>query len=185
MVRHRPTLVLNKHWVPIDVTNVMRALCKLADGNARAVNLEDFSTHDLDSWTRVGFREAVALVRGGSYDVPAPDVIILTRYDRVPVRKPAFSRANVIKRDRGACQYCGLRDHAARLTIDHVLPRSRGGATVWSNCVAACVACNRRKNDRTPEEARMRLAKPPAQPVWMPPRPWEDEARWARFVQGH
>ncbi|MCZ7646949.1 MAG: HNH endonuclease [Planctomycetota bacterium] len=184
MVLERPTLVLNKHWTPIDVTSVLRALCKLVDGHARAVRLEDYSTHDFASWTRVACAPDSPRVRTATCDLLAPEVIVLTFYDRVPERKPAFSRYNVLRRDGYTCQYCGAHLPAHKLTVDHVLPRAQGGCSVWANCVAACVPCNRRKRDRTPETAGMALRSRPARPEQLPPRIVHHEPRWAPFVLG-
>ena len=103
-----------------------------------------------------------------------------------PATAVAFSRRNVARRDHHTCQYCGVQPGSDQITIDHVLPRSRGGASSWTNCVAACAACNAGKADRTPEQAGMRLRKTPVRPLW---RPWfaAREAQvesWSRFL-GH
>ena len=101
-----------------------------------------------------------------------------------PPRPSTFSRRNVAKRDHHTCQYCGAQPGWEPITIDHVLPRSRGGASSWTNCVAACVACNARKADRTPEQAGMRLRKTPVRPLWKPLFAAR-EARvesWSRFL---
>jgi 5-methylcytosine-specific restriction endonuclease McrA len=79
-----------------------------------------------------------------------------------------FSRRNVFKRDRFRCQYCRKRCESEDLTIDHVVPRSQGGTSCWMNCVLACIECNKRKADRTPEQAAMPLYKQPVQPQWKP-----------------
>ncbi len=93
-------------------------------------------------------------IRGGRVDLPEPRVIRLLRYVFVPFKAERVTRHKILRRD-GCCQYCG--HIAGPLTIDHVLPRSRGGGTTWENCVAACLPCNQRKDDRTPREAGMRL----------------------------
>ena len=93
-------------------------------------------------------------IRGGRVDLPEPRVIRLLRYVFVPFKAERVTRHKILRRD-GRCQYCGRT--AGPLTIDHVLPRSRGGGTTWENCVAACLPCNQRKDDRTPREAGMRL----------------------------
>ena len=93
-------------------------------------------------------------LRAASLDLPEPRVIRLLRYVFVPFRAARATRHRILQRD-GRCQYCGAANTA--LTVDHLLPRSRGGATTWENCVAACLPCNQRKGDRTPREARMRL----------------------------
>jgi len=92
---------------------------------------------------------------------PWPSVVRLKRYVRVPYRKVLLTRRNVIRRDQHRCAYCGS---AERLTIDHVLPKSRGGPDTWENLVAACTACNNRKGNRTPEEAGFVLRRRPFRP---------------------
>lgn len=93
-------------------------------------------------------------LRAASLDLPEPRVIRLLRYVFVPFRAARATRQRILQRD-GRCQYCGGANRP--LTVDHLLPRCRGGATTWDNCVAACLPCNQRKGDRTPQEARMRL----------------------------
>jgi 5-methylcytosine-specific restriction endonuclease McrA len=93
---------------------------------------------------------------------------VLRHYDRLPLAAVTFSRRNVAKRDHSTCQYCGAQPGADDLTIDHVVPRSQGGQSSWTNCVAACLDCNARKADRTPEQAGMRLRKVPSRPEWKP-----------------
>ncbi|MFB9238384.1 HNH endonuclease [Plantactinospora siamensis] len=96
---------------------------------------------------------------------PMPTVVRLTSYVVTRWRHsrgPAWSRAGVLARDARRCGYCGR----AASTVDHVLPRSRGGANTWLNTVAACGGCNQRKGDRTPSEARMPLRTAPAVPTW-------------------
>ena len=92
----------------------------------------------------------------------------LSRYDRMPANAVTFSRRNVAKRDHHACQYCGAQPGWEAITIDHVVPRALGGASSWTNCVAACSRCNARKADRTPEQAGMHLRRRPTRPDWKP-----------------
>ncbi len=100
-------------------------------------------------------------VRSPSTQFPWPSIVRLRGYVRVPYKRIMISRKNVLRRDRFRCQYCGSRD---RLTIDHVMPKSRGGRDTWENLVAACTPCNNRKGSRTPEEAGMRLLSKPYRP---------------------
>lgn len=94
-----------------------------------------------------------------------PSVIVLREYVHVPyVRSKAPSKRNVYRRDGHRCQYCGCQLTARNASIDHVLPRSRGGKCSWVNMVSACKPCNRKKSNRTPDEAGMRLMKPPVVP---------------------
>lgn len=94
-----------------------------------------------------------------------PSVIVLREYVRVPyIRSKAPSKRNVYKRDGHTCQYCGCHLNTKNGSIDHVVPRSRGGSCTWGNMVSACKPCNRKKSNRTPEEAGMKLLKTPVTP---------------------
>jgi len=116
------------------------------------------------------------VLRSERVTLPVPLVIRLVYYVRVPHRLgPPLTRRTVLARDRYTCQYCGspwpatggAQPGKRHLTVDHVLPRCRGGQTTWDNVVAACEPCNRRKGDRTPEEAGMRLLSRPARPRYV------------------
>ncbi|MFN8358474.1 MAG: HNH endonuclease [Candidatus Kapaibacterium sp.] len=93
---------------------------------------------------------------------PFPSVIRLSAYIRVPFKKIELSRKNILRRDNYRCQYCG--SSSTPLTLDHIIPKSRGGSESWENLVAACVKCNNRKGSRTPEEAQMKLLSIPKRP---------------------
>jgi 5-methylcytosine-specific restriction endonuclease McrA len=97
-----------------------------------------------------------------------PRVILLLAYDRLPRRHVRFSRFNIYSRDRNTCQYCGIVFSRTDLNLDHVVPRSQGGTSRWENVVCSCHACNRKKGGRTPEQAGMRLLRPPRRPEWTP-----------------
>jgi 5-methylcytosine-specific restriction endonuclease McrA len=103
------------------------------------------------------------VVHSPSHEFRVPSVISLKEF--IPLsRRPAFTRFNVFLRDSFACQYCSDSYPANDLTFDHVVPRSRGGRTVWANVVTACTNCNLRKSNRLPKEARMFPRTPPDQP---------------------
>ena len=103
-------------------------------------------------------------VRAPSWRMRLPSVISLKAY--VPkARRPAFTRFNVFLRDSFSCQYCGIHQRSENLTFDHVVPRSRGGGTNWSNVVAACASCNLRKGNRTAVQSRMHPRNPPRMPT--------------------
>jgi 5-methylcytosine-specific restriction endonuclease McrA len=97
-----------------------------------------------------------------AYNIPA--VVRLQKYINVPYRGVELSRNNIFKRDAHECQYCGSKKD---LSLDHVLPRSKGGGSNWKNLVTACKACNARKGDCTPEEANMPLANRPYKPSYL------------------
>jgi len=110
-----------------------------------------------------------AVVRSPSLSLPVPAVVRLRRYLRVPRRGVPFTRKNLLIRDDHQCQYCLEVLRPGELTLDHVIPRSRGGRRSWENLVAACVRCNRRKANRTPREANMVLERRPRRPPALAP----------------
>lgn len=168
LILDEKTLVLNRSWHAIHVTTVRRALVLLYQNLAKVVSPDTFEMHDFASWTDLAEARAQSCVKTVTLRVPIPEVIVLRGYDGVPTRRVAFSRRNIYRRDRYTCQYCGRRRPSEDLSIDHVIPRSRGGRTSWTNCALACLRCNVRKGNRTVEEAGMRLRSTPAEPDWVP-----------------
>ncbi len=162
------SLVLNRSWLAIATTPVLRALGLLYSGAAKAIRPDTYELHGFDSWADLAVHPDEPHVKTVRLTIRIPEVIVLTNYDGVPVQTVVFTRRNIYKRDRNTCQYCGVRPGTSELTIDHIMPRSRGGKSTWENCVLACVRCNRRKADRTPHEAGLRLARPPVRPQWAP-----------------
>jgi 5-methylcytosine-specific restriction endonuclease McrA len=167
-ILQRPTLVLNRYWQPVNVATVQKALVLLARDAARVVDPEHFQLYNWDDWIRQPPRGDEPAIRGVTLRLRVPEVVTLTHYERTPAGHVTFSKRNVFKRDRLTCQYCGIQPGRDELTLDHVTPKSRGGATSWENCVLACLECNRRKADRTPEQAGMKLRRRPARPTWKP-----------------
>src|SRR5207302_522589 len=161
-VLERPTLVLNRNWQPIHVTTVVRALVMLWNDTAKVVEPEEYRLYDWEEWTRLTPPHDGPTLRSARLKLRVPEVVCLSRYDRLPSAAVTFSRRNVAKRDHYACQYCGAQPGGEAITIDHVVPRSQGGTSSWTNCVAACERCNARKADRTPEQAGLRLRRRPA-----------------------
>ena len=136
----QPVLVINATYEPINITSVKRAMVLLTKGAALVEVARDTRLHR---------------------DFMAPSVVRLRTYRRVPQRTQVLSRKNIYIRDGYTCQYCGQVFHARDLTLDHVVPRSKGGLSVWQNMVAACSRCNHRKGDRLLEEAGLKLLRPP------------------------
>ena len=140
-----PVLVLNASFEPINICAARRAIVLLAKGVA---STEEFS--------------ATVMIHSANASMPLPSVIRLHSYRRVPRQTRALSRKNILMRDRYTCQYCQQQFPPAKLTLDHVIPRSLGGESSWINLVAACFNCNHKKGNKTPEEAGLVLAKKPA-----------------------
>jgi 5-methylcytosine-specific restriction endonuclease McrA len=180
----RPTLVLNRNWQPVNVATVERALTMLWNESARVVDPHNYQMYTWADWSQLAPREGELFIQAIRMRLRVPEVVTLTDYDRLPAAAVSFSRRNIFKRDHYTCQYCGVQPGGEELTIDHVVPRAQGGTSTWTNCVLACVACNKRKADRTPDQAGMRLRKQPIRPNWKPlyASPSVRIASWSKFV---
>jgi len=183
-VLEHPTLVLNRNWQPVNVATVARSLVLLWNESARVVDPEDYQTYTWADWSQLRVRDGDPFIQAIRLRLRAPEVIVLANYDRLPSAAVSFSRRNLFKRDHWTCQYCGVQPGVDELTIDHVVPRSQGGTSTWENCVLACVACNKRKADRTPREAGLKLRHAPARPLWKPmyARHTVRIESWSKFV---
>ena len=184
-------LVLNRSWIAVNVTSLRRALLLLFNEQARVVHPDDCTLYDFDDWCALSRAQGSFATEGRYINTPSmrlrlPEVIVLTAFNRFVKREVRLSRKNIFERDQHTCQYCARKFSKSELTIDHVLPRSRGGRDTWDNLVLACVKCNIKKGSRTPDEARMPLLREPAKPRWLPkfgtPLPRESIVTWQRFV---
>lgn len=137
-------------------------------GVARFVDPESYQLYDWSDWSAFKPEPDEPFLQSVSQRFRIPEVLSLVRFDRLPRSTVTFNRRNIFKRDRFTCQYCGVQPSPDELTIDHVLPRSRGGESTWTNCVLACLKCNHIKADRRPPEARMQLRTAPVRPGWNP-----------------
>ncbi len=143
---------------------------------AEVVDIEDgrYVTYDFADWTEISafkyeFEAAEHdWVRTVRFDIAVPRIVRVLSYARLPKQQVKFNRRNLFARDHNTCQYCGKRYSTAQLSLDHVVPRSRGGLLTWDNVVCACVKCNVRKGGRTPSEAHMRLIRKPVKPARNP-----------------
>lgn len=161
----KPVLVLNRVFVPVQLTTARRAFVLLYGGAARALD-ESGEEYDFNLWRELPPREDDDVVSTVSGALRVPRVLHLHRYDRTPRATVRLTRKNLMMRDGHQCQYCLKKPALRDLNIDHVLPRSRGGTDTWENLVTACRVCNLRKGWKTPEEASMRLARKPVRPRW-------------------
>ena len=166
---------MNKHFAPVHVTSAKRAFCLLFKALVEVVSVEDggLELYTFESWRDVSEfkvssglddRENSSWVKTVSFEIEVPKIVRLLFYEKFPKRSARFNRRNIFARDRNRCQYCGERFPSSELSIDHVVPRSMGGKTTWTNVVCACVECNKNKGGRTPSEARMRLICKPYAP---------------------
>ncbi len=183
-ILQRPALVLNRNWQPIHIATVARVLIMVYRGTARVVDPADYQMYDWKDWSRLQPAAEDLFVRTVNSRLRIPEVVVLAYYDGLPNANVPFSRRNIYKRDRHTCQYCGAQPPMDELTIDHVIPRSHGGTSTWENCVLACLDCNKRKADRTPAQAGMRLRRVPQRPAWRPFYSWCSKPieSWQRFL---
>lgn len=136
-------LVLNASFEPIHICGVKRAIVLIVKGLAQSEHNTPY------------------VMRSPSIAIPVPAVIRLMHYVRIPYRKKAYSKNHIFLRDNHTCQYCGKTANASELTLDHILPQSRGGRSVWENLVTCCKVCNSKKGDLTPKEASMQVLNKP------------------------
>ena len=139
-----PVLVLNQSYEPLNVCRVRRAVILLDRGKAEMLE------------------NGTGFIHSARNTFPVPSVIRLGRMIKRPRPQRKLTRLEIFHRDQYTCQYCGKQTH--QLTLDHVIPRYRGGEHVWENVVSACIPCNRRKAGKTPREAGMKLIHRPAPP---------------------
>lgn len=159
-------LVLNQNYEPLNICNARRAFVLLDRGKAEILELGD------------------TCLRSPSKDFRLPSVIRLVYLIKRPRPKVRLSRKEVFARDNYTCQYCGTK--SKDLTIDHIVPRHRGGHHTWENLVSACKACNHRKGGKTLEEARMRLIRLPYEPkassYYVLQQHLENCTEWQKFI---
>ncbi len=163
-----PVLVLNQNYEPLNICRARRAIVLLYERKAEMLE------------------NGVGCVRGVTQDFPVPSVIRLPYLVKRPFRTGRkLTRLEVFNRDSYTCQYCGRTTR--QLTLDHVIPRYRGGPHTWENLVSACTACNRRKAGKTPEEAGMKLLHQPVTPrngrySYIPAHYLETRQEWQRYL---
>ncbi|UCE98926.1 MAG: HNH endonuclease [Planctomycetota bacterium] len=169
-------LVLNKHYMAIRVVGARRAFSLLFRELAEVVSLEEgnYSNYDFHSWCEVSeFRRRFEpdghdWVSTVNFYIAVPRIIRLLFYDRLPRNEVKFNRRNIFARDKNRCQYCGKRYPTCELSLDHVIPRSMGGKSVWENIVCACTKCNVKKGGQKPQQAGITLIRKPVKPQHNP-----------------
>jgi 5-methylcytosine-specific restriction endonuclease McrA len=165
-------LMLNRLYMAVRVISARRALTLLYQDSAEVVAVEDgqFLSYDFDDWVEVSQAkrrfepEQHDWVRTVRFQIAVPKIVRLLIYDRLPRTSVKLNRRNLFARDQNRCQYCGKRFPSSELSLDHIVPRSRGGGNTWENIVCACVRCNVRKGGRTPAEASLKLIATPRRP---------------------
>lgn len=164
-------LLLNISYEPIKIIDWQKAITLLCLGKVEVI--EEYGRN----------------IRSVSFTIKLPSVVRLLNVVKRNKKPVKFSRQNIYARDKYKCQYCGVKFPSEDLTYDHVLPKSRGGRTEWTNIVTCCIDCNRKKGGKTPREASMKLLKKPVMPAWVPavrltigfkkvPETWREYLYW-------
>ena len=140
-------LVLNQNYEPMSVCSARRAIVLLYLDKAEMIE----RNHEF--------------IRSVNTSIPLPSIVRLSRLIHVPRKRILLNRKNIIKRDKHQCQYCG--NNGGTVTVDHIIPKDRGGKDTWENLVCACMECNSKKGNRTPREAGMTLLRKPKKPGYL------------------
>ncbi len=162
-----PVLVLNQNYEPLNVCRVRRAVVLLYRGKAEMLE------------------NGTGFIHSASHLSPLPSVIRLAYMIKRPRPQRKLTRLEVFNRDQYTCQYCGKQTN--QLTLDHVIPRYRGGEHVWENVVSACIRCNRHKAGKTPNEAGMMLTRQPMPPrgnifFYIPHSYLQAQSQWQKYL---
>jgi 5-methylcytosine-specific restriction endonuclease McrA len=162
-------LLLNKYYIALRVISARRAFLFLAKDYAEVINKNNgrFEGYRFYHWIKESGNDGYLddeYIHTPTLRILVPRVIRLLEYDKMPRREWKFNRKNIMIRDNYQCQYCGKKYSLGFLTIDHIIPRSRGGTTSWVNVVTSCTKCNTKKGGRLPQEAGMNLIKKPQAP---------------------
>ena len=168
-------LVLNRNWQAVNIIGVRRAFGLLWQEHARVINTfdGDYAPMTAGEWVDYSMRpgdppKGAEYVRTIRLHIILPKILLLSDYDRLPLAEVKFNRQNVFERDNFTCQYTGRVCRPKDLTLDHVIPRDRGGRTTWENIVTCAREVNSRKGNRLPHEAGLRLIRKPERPRWRP-----------------
>jgi len=167
MMVNFPVLVLNQNYEPLNICRVRRAVVLLYEGKAEMLE------------------NGTGFIHSANNAFSVPSVIRLAYIIKRPRHERKLTRLEVFHRDHYTCQYCGKTTR--QLTLDHVIPRYRGGEHVWENVISACIACNRRKAGKTPKEASMRLIHHPTTPsgntlFYIPYHYLETHSEWQKYL---
>jgi 5-methylcytosine-specific restriction endonuclease McrA len=168
-----PVLLLDKNYQPIRIATAKIAVMLLFAEKALVLD-STYATYSLEEWveySRQSDATDLPVLRSATVNIIVPEVIVVPSYLRKPEhgKKLKYSRMSIFRRDNFKCQYCGDEKKRPDLTVDHIIPKSRGGRSSWTNIATACKKCNWKKADRTPIEAGMKLLSVPRIPTWKEP----------------
>jgi 5-methylcytosine-specific restriction endonuclease McrA len=164
-------LVLNRNWQAVGVKSPADTFAMLMTDSATGLNIKGLDHMEplrWKDWINLPVNEGDDFVQTVNKKIKIPKIIVLSKFDKVPKKRPRLSQKNIWARDNFTCQYTGKKLRPGEGNIDHIIPKSKGGLTTWANCVLACKKVNAIKADRTPSEAGLKLIKTPEPPKEMP-----------------
>lgn len=170
-IKENSVLVLNRCWQAINIKSPTEAISMMYDDSATGLEIkgEDHMVPlKWEDWISLPYDENSSYIRTVNLQIKIPKIIVLCKFDRVPFKRPKFTTKNLWIRDGATCQYTGKKLTSKSGNIDHVIPKSRGGKTIWTNCVLSHREVNAIKANRTPEESGLNLIRKPFIPKEVP-----------------
>ena len=161
---NKPVMVLNKVWLPVRIIPAYRALILVFAKKASAIDGDTFYAYKWEDWVKEPIKDTDEVIKATNYSVKIPELIVLSTYDKVFKKDVRLTKKNIFIRDGNICQYTGEKMKASEADIDHVIPRAQGGENSWPNLVVCSKEINRKKADRTPEQAGLKLIRQPSKP---------------------
>lgn len=166
------TLVLNRSYVPTSIVSWKKGISLIYQDAARALD-RDYVVYEFEDWLVFSSDSEMShgyhFAHSSRWKIAVPEIIVLRNYDRLPSRDVKYSRQTIFERDAFRCAYCGKEFRRSELTIDHIVPRAKGGKSSFKNTISACVPCNSKKGHKTLEESGMKLHFKPKKPKWISP----------------
>ena len=161
-----PVLILNKSWLPIRVKTVKSSINLIFRERAFVVNPVTYEVYSLMEWINLEVKEEDKFLRTSHSKIKVPEIIVLSNYNKIPEQNVKLTKKNIFLRDKYLCQYTGKKVDPKNADIDHVIPKSKGGTNSWDNLVVSSKDINRKKGNKTPEEAGLKLIKQPRKPLY-------------------
>jgi 5-methylcytosine-specific restriction endonuclease McrA len=170
MKKKHNVLVLNRLYTPTHICTWQKAMTYLCKDHVHALD-RDYISYTFEDWIKFSISNAedFSKIKTVNYSIAIPEIIALTKYDRLPEREVKYTRENIFRTYKMKCLYCGNVFSEKDLQVEHIIPRSQGGKSTWDNTVPACKDCNQKKANRTPQQAGMRLIQQPRRPRWINP----------------
>ena len=151
-----PVLWLNKSWLAHDTKTVEESFSTVCSDRGFFLD-STYVPHDIGSWINLAVADGAAFIQLTQKRIRVPEIMLLAEYNRIPTRKVVFCRRNLWRRDSGRCQYCGTLPDPDDVTMDHIHPKSKGGLSIFENCVLCCTSCNLKKSNRSLHQTDLRL----------------------------